>query len=323
MGHIFWAMCLLLLSVRLCAADLFYQVSAPVSSQAPEVRAQAASQALKDMLWRLTGSQQAVQNPALASVLGRAETYADSFSYTGSGQITFTFSPPGLNQLIKEYGLPYWPANRPKVLVWSLVNGQWPAPGDSALADLKAQAQLRGIPLVFPNYDSEDRTALSQEQFKAFDSEALLNASFRYSLDTVMAVVISDGSSRWQFDHRGDKRSGDNALQGINALADYLAAHYAVGGGNSSVASNAFITIDARDFAQYKQISDYLKKHSLITASRLLQSSGKELTFEISLRASISQFNTSLSLDQRLEPSANPEGSGSPTAPLNYRWIAN
>ena len=70
-----------------------YQVSAQVSSQAPEARAQAASKALKDMLWRLTGSQQAAQNPALASVLSRAETYADSFSYTGNEQITFSFSP--------------------------------------------------------------------------------------------------------------------------------------------------------------------------------------------------------------------------------------
>lgn len=323
MGHLIWAICLLALSLRLNAAEPFYQVSTAVSSQAPEARAQAASKALKDMLWRLTGSQQAAQNPALASVFSRAETYADSFSYTGNGQINFAFSPQGLNQLIKEYGLPYWPANRPRVLVWSLVNGQWPSPGDTSLAELKAQAQVRGIPLAFPHYDSDDRTALSPEQFKAFDGEALLNASFRYSLDTVMAIVISDGGSRWQFDHRGEKRAGDNALQGINALADLLAARYAVGGGSSTSASNAYIAVSAADFAQYKHISDYLKKHSLVTACRLLQSNGKELVFELSLRANIGQFNTSLSLDQRLEPSANPEGTGSATAPLNYRWIAN
>lgn len=323
MRQLIWAVCLLVLSLGLNAAEPFYQVSAQVSSQAPEARAQAASKALKDMLWRLTGSQQAAQNPALASVLSRAETYADSFSYTGNEQITFSFSPQGLNQLIKEYGLPYWPPNRPKVLVWSLLDGQWPGPDDSRLAELKAQARARGIPLVFPQYDSEDRTALSAEQFKALDSEALLNASFRYSLDTVMAVVISDGGSRWQFDHRGEKRAGDNAVQGINALADFLAARYAVGGTGSSTASSAFIAVSAVDFVQYKHISDYLKKHSLVTACRLQQSSGKELIFEVSLRANIEQFNTSLSLDRRLEPSANPAGPGSASAPLNYRWIAN
>ena len=112
--------------------------------------------------------------------------------------------------------------------------------------------------LGIPQYDSEDRTALSAEQFKALDSEALLNASFRYSLDTVMAVVISDGGSRWQFDHRGEKR-GDNAVQGINVLADFLAARYAVGGTGSSTASSAFIAVSAVDFVQYKHISDYLK----------------------------------------------------------------
>lgn len=322
MRHFIWAVFFLLVSLNLNAAEPFYQVSAPVSSQAPEVRAQAASKALKDMLWRLTGSQ-AERNPALTSVFGRAETYADSFSYTGNGQITFSFSPQGLNQLIKDYGLPYWPANRPKVLVWSLINGQWPSPNDASLAELKAQAQLRGIPLAFPNYDSEDRTALSAEQFKALDSEALLNASFRYSLDTVMAIVISDGASRWQFDHRGEKRSGDNAVQGINMLADLLASRYAVGGGSGASTGRAYIAVSASDFTQYKHISDYLKKHSLITACRLLQSNGKELVFELSLRANIAQFNTSLSLDQRLEPSANPEGAGSASAPLNYRWIAN
>lgn len=323
MRHIIWAVFLLLVSLRLHGAEPFYQVNTQVSSQAPEVRAQAASKALKEMLWRLTGGKQAEQSSAMASVFSRAETYADSFSYTGSGEIRFSFSPQGLNQLIKDYGLPYWPANRPKVLVWSLTNGQWPSPNDASLAELKAQAQVRGIPLAFPKYDSEDRTALSAEQFKAMDNEALLNASFRYSLDTVMAIVITDGASRWMFDHRGDKRTGDNAVQGINALADFLASRYAVGGGSSGTASSAYIAVNATDFAQYKQIGDYLKKHSLVTACRLLQSNGKELVFELSLRANIAQFNTSLSLDQRLEPSANPEGAGSANAPLNYRWIAN
>jgi uncharacterized protein len=322
-----WAVLLLFISLTLEAAEPFYQVSTPVASQAPEARAQAASKALKDMLWRLTGSKQAEQNAAMARVFSQAETYADSFTYTGAGEVTFAFSPQALNQLIKDYALPYWPANRPKVLVWASINGQWPAAGDAnsdAMAQLKAQAVLRGINLVFPKYDSEDRTALSLEQFKALDNEALLNASFRYSLDTIMAVQWSDDGGRWQFDHRGEKRTGDNAVQGINALADFLAARYAVGGsGSAASGATAFINISAANFAQFKQINDYLKKHSLITASRLLQSNGHELVFEISLRASLSQFNGSLALDQRLEPSANSDGMGTLNAPLNYRWIAN
>ena len=306
------------------AAEPFYQVSTAVASQAPEERSKAASKALKDMLWRLTGGKQAEQNAAMAGVFNQAETYADSFSYSAPGQITFSFSPQALNQLIKDYALPYWPANRPKVLVWVLDNGQWPDAEPKALAELKSQALVRGLSLVFPHYDAEDRTALSLEQFKTFDSEALLNASFRYSLDTILAVQLSEGGSRWQFDHRGEKRTGVDAQQGLNQLADFLAAHYAVGGSNSAAAGvSAIINISAANFAQYKHIMDYLKKHSLVTSCRLLQSNGRELIVELALRASLSQFNTSLSLDQRLEASANPEGNGSLNAPLNYRWIAN
>lgn len=317
--------CLLLLlvtSATLYAAEPFYQISTPVASQAPEARAEAAGKALKNMLWRLTGGKQAEQNAAMASVFSRAETYAESFSYTASGQVTFTFSAQALNQLIKDYALPYWPANRPKVLVWSASNGRWSAEDSAGIAELKAQASLRGITLVFPKYDSDDRTALSLEQFKALDHEALLNASFRYSLDTILAVQWTDSSSHWQFDHRGDKRAGENAVQGIDQLADFLASRYAVGG-SAAAATNAFVGVSAASLSEFKQIADYLKKHSLVTSSRLVQTNGHELVFEISLRASLSQFNSSLSLDQRLEAGANPEGMGTLNSPLNYRWIAN
>jgi hypothetical protein len=322
--HCVWAL-IFFISYLPCAkaAEPFYQMSTPVASQAPEARAQAASKALKDMLWRLTGSKQTEQNVALAGVFSQAETYAESFSYSAPGQVTFTFSASALNQLVKDYALPYWPINRPKVLVWWLNNGQWPDAGSAipALDELKTQAQLRGLSLVFPHYDTDDRTALSIEQFKAFDSEALLNASFRYGLDTILAVQWSDSGSRWHFDHRGEKRAGVDGAQGLHQLADVLAARYAVSG--SSATATAYLVISADGFGRYKQINDYLKKHSLITQCRLVQSAGRELVFEITLRSNLSQFNSSLSLDMRLEPSANPEGNGSLTAPLNYRWIAN
>lgn len=323
--HLAWAVLVWISSVYAIAAEPFYQAAAPVASQAPADRAQAASAALKVMLWRFTGSRQAEQNTAMASIFSRAETYAESFSYTDDGQVVFTFSPQALNQLVKDYGLPFWPANRPKVLVWFMDNGRWPSTSDLlALKELKAQAALRGIPLVFPKYDEEDRTALSTEQFKAFDSEAILNASFRYSLDTILAVQAEAGAVRWSFDHRGEKRTGENAAAGINQLADLLALRYAVGGAAQPAASSKiYLGVEARNLGAYKHIGDYLKKHGLVTASRLVQSNGGELVFEVSLRASIDQFNSSLTLDQRLEAAANSSGGGSLDAPLNYRWIAN
>lgn len=325
MRHLAWAVLVWIGSVYAIAAQPFYQAAAPVASQAPADRAQAASTALKDMLWRFTGSRQAEQSAAAASIFSRAETYAESFSYTNDGQVVFTFSPQALNQLVKDYGLPFWPANRPKVLVWLLDNGRWPNASQlPALKELISQAALRGIPLEFPKYDEEDRTALSVEQLKMFDSEAILNASFRYSLDTILAVQVEAGTVRWSFDHRGEKRAGENATAAINQLADLLAARYAVGGAAQPASSSKiFLGVQARDLGAYKQIGDYLKKHGLVTASRLVQSNGAELVFEVSLRASIEQFNSSLTLDQRLEAAANAPGGGSLDAPLNYRWIAN
>ena len=214
------------------------------------------------MLWRLTGSQQAAQNPALASVLSRAKPDADSLVTPATSRLRLVF-PQGLNQLIKEYGLPYWPPNRPKY--WcgasSMANGpaQRQPPGG-----IKAR-HARRHSLGIPQYDSEDRTALSAEQFKALDSEALLNASFRYSLDTVMAVVISDGGSRWQIDHRGEKRAGDNAVQGIN-VTDFH-ARYAGGTGSSFRRQHCG---ERGGCIAGTGIGDYLTKHSLVTACRLL-----------------------------------------------------
>jgi uncharacterized protein len=309
------------------ALENFYQVSVPVPNQAPEERAKAAAEGLRLMLTRFTGSRFTAQSPGLGSLWPKAETYLDRFAYKpgalpGEQSLVLQFSPQGLNRLVQDYQLPFWPTNRPKVLVWALgAEGGLGAEGELRQGLLKA-ADERGLSLVFAG-DSEDRGALSASQLASGDWEAIFNASFRYSLDTVLVVTAQAGAWRWQWDHRGDKNTGSGAesAAGLHQLADVLAKRYAVAGVAGGSAQSLVMRVPIERFSDFKGLSDYLKKHGQVASAKLLQITPQQAQFELQLRGTVAQFDTSLPLDQRLEPAPG-ESAQAPEAPRAYRWLA-
>lgn len=331
---------LILLSGAAWTADGgFYTAQVPVASQSLEERAKATSIGLKEVLWRATGTP---PPPSLSSALSRGETYLESFQYGrlnnaaegATQQVVLQFSPQAINQLIQDYRLPLWPLNRPKILVWLVrnVDGQTPQfshdVNEPTVVALQEAARLRGVALVFPTLDSQDLGNLSPTQVLNNDTEALLNASFRYNLDTLLVGRISATGVSWQGDHRGDKMatSGSDAALGVHLMADYLAKRYAVTSvqaGASAGGNKAVIAVEAKDFATFRDLTQYLKKQSQLSAVKLLEIHPERIVLELVLRGNLTQFDLGLSLDQVLEPAAPNTGDmGSLATPLPYRWIA-
>jgi len=169
------ALALLLASSWLASAH-----AAPVPSlfaaTVPEADPQrAAQQAMREVLVRLTGTREAVDDPALSALIGDAQQYVQVERSTTRGATQVLFDGAGLRAAVSASGRTIWNPDRP--LVWVVL----PPLGDAATDDLRAQltaaSQMRGLPIALVSADSP-ASALSADVINA-DAGTVLAAARR------------------------------------------------------------------------------------------------------------------------------------------------
>src|SRR5690606_22276740 len=106
---------------------------------------------------------------------------------------------------------------------------------------LHEEAKRRGVPLILPLQDLEDRLALSARDLWSMDERAVRRASERYQADSVLVGRYSSTSSgiwrsHWQLYHTLghpvfdlEASSLDDLLtSAVNRVADHFAGLYAI-----------------------------------------------------------------------------------------------
>jgi len=237
------------------AVDI-YNSSVLVVNQSSEVRRQAAAKGLTRVLVRLSGSQDVAQSPQVKAALKRAPDYLDRFGYQ-STQATLTiagaekpatllqmrFNVASVKRLLNEANLSLWSERRPDVLVWTAMDkrGKKYVDIESGMAKaLNASASDRGLPIVLPVLDLEDRRALPVTRLWALDEKQVRLASQRYATNAVLSGRFTKRSGSWKgsfiLTHKGKNRylnaegKTESAVAAsiINQVSDYLASIYAV-----------------------------------------------------------------------------------------------
>lgn len=305
----------------------FYQAEVTVASQGPSERSRAAAVGLERVLVRLSGSRNVAESPVVQSALSRATRYVEQYHYKQGRDelgaprelITMTFSPRVVEDLLREAGLPYWPINRPQVILWlvedteaggrQLVNDR----SNPLLAALFKSASSRGLPLRLPLLDMEDQLALSSEQAWSLDEDAVLRASDRYGSDVVLIGRYTRDSTgtwlmTWQYYLNGqwhihDQRAEDvSALADavVNPLADQLASLYAVAPGGESAGAMVAQVAGITSFKDFRAALDYIGGLALVDDYRLQSQAGDSLLLEIVLNGDVKQLQNALSLDGKL-----------------------
>lgn len=179
-----------------------YRAQALVKSQAEAERNAAARATFGEVIVRVSGQRNALENPVIRSAMARAQHYLFGFSYKSSSEklvesgrsftalaLQLNFEPQAIEQLLREAQLPLWPAQRPKVLVWLVFKDQAglhlvPEVSDSQA--MNAHAAYRGLPLTFPKYDVEDNVSISADDLWALNQEKIKAASLRYKADAIL-----------------------------------------------------------------------------------------------------------------------------------------
>lgn len=145
---------------------------------------QAAQEAMRDVLVRLTGERDAASDPALAGLISDARRYVQLERSTITGTTQVLFDGNALREAIVAAGRSVWDPDRPPV--WVLLPHQGPAAANSVRARLTAAAQQRGLPITIAAGAAADGVG---------DAEAQLAAARRVGAGAVLSAQVSPGDA--------------------------------------------------------------------------------------------------------------------------------
>lgn len=150
-----WALILVCVGFDAHAAQVVPSLYGAVVSDADGQ--QAAQDAMRQVLVRLTGERDAAADPALAALINDARRYVQLQRATTAGATQVLFDASALRDAISAAGRSVWGPDRP--LLWVLLPQQEAAAADALRSRLVAAALTRGLPIVIAQADTSDAAA--------------------------------------------------------------------------------------------------------------------------------------------------------------------
>ncbi len=316
----------------------YYSAMIPVTSQSATERKRAASIGLKEVLIRVSGSQNVLLNERLFGAIESAIGYVDQFQYQEievdeqstlvdfNQEIILQFSPTVIEKLLRDAQQRFWPINRPKTLVWLVEDnidyGRQLLNQDNApeMVDLlKSIGWERGLSLSFPFLDLDDNIALPAERAWRFDEQAIIEASKRYDADVILIgryLTTSRGEIRstWQYWHGQENRIYDYdslleqeeqkvlfARQVLYPLADFLAEKYSILP-RSTAEIGVVMLLDGIDsFADYRQSLDYLDGLAAVESVKVTSIKMGSMLLVLNTDTALTRIQNTLELHKKLQ----------------------
>lgn len=223
-SRLLFSMLFILLSFgRVQAQTSLYEGEVAVTTQNDAERGAVLSQALAQVLVKLSGDADAPRLPSVQARLPDARLLMQQFRYrqaleNAGGQmqqrlyLIAGFDKAGVDALMADTGLPLWAPPRPSPLLWLAIDdGSGARLVSSAqaasLTALTAAAERRGLSLTFPLLDAEDRGQLSVNDVLSQRGDLLDTAAQRYGAKVQLVGQLVRGAagwrSAWQLRERG------------------------------------------------------------------------------------------------------------------------
>ena len=252
--------------------------------------------------------------------------------------IEVEFSSVLIERMLADAQIPLWGSNRPSVLIWMALQDE---SGNRSLMTsdinndivdhIKGFADARGLPVLFPVLDFEDRRNLSADLVWRLDEEAIRTASLRYGADSILTGRLHFTSSGelvglWQFQFQGDSETFDGFstdlggyLNGpLERVTAQLAQYFAILP-DADLAASAILRVDGiSDLQDYSALIAYVGGLGLVDSVTTSQVAGERLELRLGLVGDPQQLYELIALDRDLLPikSSMDVSSGL----LHYRW---
>jgi uncharacterized protein len=316
-----------------------YRLDTLVKSQSVADRNLAAAKTLSELVVRVSGRTDAAVNPLVLSSAKKASNFLASFSYKSTTEkivekeksypalnLQLTFTSQMIEKLLRDAGLPFWPAQRPSVLVWLVYQDEEGLHRGAAetkhLDALQKQARLRGLPIIMPMLDREDNFALSAKDLWDMDHKKISSASARYNADAILVGRYSPQQNIWKANwqlmdvknasdvtNTTAYRFSDNKpwveellVSAVNATAEYYANRYAIAPSQTGPQTLLLNVKTLSSFAAFKKLQTYLKSLAMVKAVDLVMVNQEEVLMRLTIEGDQQLFVNTLALGRRLLP---------------------
>jgi hypothetical protein len=331
-------LCLCLLSFNTFAVNVsdLYRISVAVDDQSEESRKLGVQWAFQQLLIKVSGYQEVLENRTLIEASQNALRYMQGFSYHQDDvddqmYLQAWFSKALLVPLMRRAQVPIWGENRPLLLNWLAIESNTNAAalgsgvgngGRLLISDQSPELKLRlgrafserGLPILWPMNDLQDQSALPLNQLWWLISNSIAEASVRYQADAILAGKLNQSvEGIWQYEGvlmQGDQsfsilREGDSPLSALtNVSTDvgrFFADQFAIKSDPMNGRSGIRILVKkVKDFSDYSKILAYLQSISGVHLVEVAQVDRDNLQLYLSLEGSWDKVQRIIRLDNKL-----------------------
>lgn len=252
--------------------------------------------------------------------------------------IDVDFSSALIDELLTTANIPIWDSNRPSVLVWMALQDET---GNRSLmtADINNNiieliqefADRRGLPVLFPVLDFEDRRSLNEDLVWTLNEEAIRQASNRYGADSILTGRLHFTASGelvglWQFlfQDEADVFDGFSTdlreyLHGpLARVTSQLASYFAIVP-ESATREMVQLRVDGvGSLQEYSSLLSYVSGLGMVESVSPAQLDGERLELRLGLVGDAQQLFELIALDRDLLPIEGVASDASDV--LHYRW---
>lgn len=307
-----------------------YDAQVPIDDQSNTQVATAKKLGIAQVLVKVTGQTQSLNNARVRAAINNAEAYLDHFSFAtkmlndeSQAVLKLAFNPSQINELIRQSKLPIWGKDRAAVLVWLVEEQQGVRQiiNDNShpmVAQIMLQAQQRGMPLLWPLLDLEDQVAIDGSALWGLFRETIVNASSRYQADAVLVGrLFQDQAQQWHVEwnfwldgaEQQWSSEGADLVDLVSPMQDRLTsslvAKFALIEDDPSASlgthDSAIIKVEqVTDFEDYVQLQALLANLDGVEKLQLYSANGSTLAYRVFAQSNLSQVKLTLDLKRRL-----------------------
>ena len=334
-----------------------YQHRVLVTSDSDAERNRAFREALRAVIVKVAGEYRWLDHPDIEAALANPERYIESISYSTDsvnrsllGQVNnelsrvetryieVSFANSLIDELLAESTIPVWGSNRPSILVWMVLQNSLgertmltPDINPEIIEYMQGFAEERGIPIIFPVFDFEDRKNLSEDEIWTLVEEEIIKASERYGADSILSGRLhytagGDLVGLWQFLFQDEVLIFDGFEDNLESylylpldrVVSQLARYFGIVP-DAGIEETVKLRIEGvSDLKTYSALINYISGLGLVRNVKNSFLDGERLEIELGLVGNSSQLFEIITLDRDLMPIGG--GQVDDLGILHYRW---
>ena len=339
---------------RAVVVEDLYTIDLPVADQTTSLRLEVFSEAFRQVVIKVSGSDDALRSPAFERPVEKSARYVKQFRYLVRKDdvadeyaverlfLKIDFDQRLIENLLRENNFPIWGRERPGSLLiisYDVNETIRLISGDTTpkMVDLIDEAALRlGVPVLFPLMDLEDIALVSIGDIASRQYGNIETLADRYSPDVlVIGQIIGRSGQGWHGDW--EVRFADQVFkwkyngasrqvvvdQLIKHLARILALEYALDDHRRSGQSLLMSISSMNNIGSLVLVQRYLEALNVVDSVRVTLISDDVVTFELKLRNDAEALQRLIEFGELLEQEELPQiyAQGDTQTVLSYTYI--